>query len=117
MVVPSTSQYVIVPLGGAVGSGPSEYPIQWRGSRWCVHPFGLWADSADDERATRWTRDVRADLGPWASGAVYLNFIGDEGEDRVVAGFGRENYARLARVKAEYDPENIFHLNHNIKPA
>jgi FAD/FMN-containing dehydrogenase len=69
------------------------------------------------ERGKRWARDIRADLKPWASGAVYLNFIGDEGEDRVVAGFGRENYARLARVKAQYDPRNVFHLNHNIRPA
>lgn len=49
--------------------------------------------------------------------AVYLNFIGDEGEDRVVAGFGRTNYEKLAKVKAQYDPENVFHINHNIKPA
>jgi FAD/FMN-containing dehydrogenase len=48
---------------------------------------------------------------------VYLNFIGDEGEDRVVAGFGRENYARLAKIKTQYDPDNVFRLNHNIKPG
>ena len=48
--------------------------------------------------------------------AVYLNFIPDEGEDRVVAAYARENYERLAAVKAEYDPDNLFHLHHNIKP-
>ncbi|MEO5326458.1 BBE domain-containing protein [Mesorhizobium sp. CC13] len=53
----------------------------------------------------------------WSAGNVYLNFIGDEGADRVVAGFGTENYGRLARVKREYDPRNVFHLNHNIQPA
>ena len=53
---------------------------------------------------------------PCSTGAVYLNFIADEGEDRVVAGYGRENYERLAAVKAEYDPENIFHLHHPIAP-
>ena len=62
-------------------------------------------------------RILRADLKPWATGAVYLNFIGDEGEDRVVAAFGQQNYDRLARIKAKYDPENVFHLNHNIKPS
>jgi FAD/FMN-containing dehydrogenase len=82
-----------------------------------VHPFGLWEDPADDERARRWAKDIRSDLQPWATGAVYRNFIGDEGEDRLVAGFGRGNYERLARVKAEFDPDNIFHLNPNIEPA
>jgi FAD/FMN-containing dehydrogenase len=117
MIVPSPSQHVLFPQGGAVGRAPANYPLPWRHAPWIVHPFGLWQDPADDERARRWARDIRTDLRPWASGAVYLNFIGDEGEDRVVAGFGRENYARLAKVKAEYDPENVFHLNHNIKPA
>ena len=117
MIVPSASQHVLFPQGGAVGRAPSDYPLPWRHAPWIVHPFGLWQDTADDERAKRWARDIRADLKQWASGAVYLNFIGDEGEDRVVAGFGRENYARLARVKAQYDPGNVFRLNHNIKPA
>jgi FAD/FMN-containing dehydrogenase len=117
MIVPSPSQHVLFPQGGAVGRGPADYPLPWRHAPWIVHPFGLWENPADDERARRWARDIRADLKPWASGAVYLNFIGDEGEDRVVAGFGRENYARLAKVKAKYDPENVFRLNHNIKPA
>ena len=84
---------------------------------WCVHPFGLWADRADDARGRQWARDVRAAVAPWATGAVYLNFIGDEGEDRVRAGFGDEAYRRLGRVKREYDPDNVFHLNHNIRPA
>jgi FAD/FMN-containing dehydrogenase len=117
MLVPSASQHVLFPQGGAVARGPRDYPIPWRHAPWIVHPFGLWKDPADDDRARRWAHDVRADLRPWSSGAVYLNFIGDEGQDRVVAGFGKENYARLARVKAHYDPDNVFRLNHNIKPA
>jgi FAD/FMN-containing dehydrogenase len=117
MVVPSPSQHVLFPQGGAVGRGSADYPIPWRRSPWCVHPFGLWEDPADDERGKRWARDMRADLQPWASGAVLLNFIGDEGQDRVVASLGRENYERLATIKARYDPDNIFHLNHNITPS
>ena len=58
----------------------------------------------------------RPRLRPWATGDVYLNFIGDEGEDRVAA-VVRTHYQRLARVKAEHDPDNVFHVNHNIKPA
>lgn len=116
MVVPSPSQHVLFPQGGAVARGPAEYPLPWRQAPWCVHPFGLWESPQDDERAKRWAKDLRADLQPWASGAVYHNFIGDEGQDRVVAGFGRENYERLSRIKAEYDPDNVFHINHNIEP-
>ena len=117
MIVPSASQHVLFPQGGAVARAPAEYPVPWRHAPWIAHPFGLWEDPADDARGRQWAHDIRADLKPWSSGAVYLNFIGDEGEDRVVSGFGRENHARLAKVKREYDPENLFRLNHNIKPA
>jgi len=117
MIVPSPSQHVLFPQGGAVARAPADYPVPWRHAPWVVHPFGLWEDPADDARGRQWAHDIRADLRPWSSGAVYLNFIGDEGEDRVVAGYGRDNHARLARVKREYDPENLFRLNHNIKPA
>jgi FAD/FMN-containing dehydrogenase len=116
MIVPSPSQHVLFPQGGAVARGPSEYPVPWRRAAWCVHPFGLWEDPADDERARRWAHNVRADLRPWATGDVYLNFIGDEGHDRLVAGFGRGNYDRLAAVKAAWDPDNVFRLNHNVAP-
>ena len=116
MIVPSPSEQVLVPLGGAVARGRSDYPIPWRQASWHVFPFGMWADPADDDRGRRWVRDLRTDIRPWASGAVYLNFIGNEGHDRVVAGLGADNYARLAGVKAKYDPDNVFHLNHNIKP-
>jgi FAD/FMN-containing dehydrogenase len=118
MIVPSSSQHPLFPQGGAIARGPAEYPIPWRGAPWAVHPFGLWNDPADDARGKAWAQGVRRAMRPWASGDVYLNFIGDdEGSDRVIAGWGRGNYARLARVKREFDPENVFRLNHNILPA
>jgi FAD/FMN-containing dehydrogenase len=117
MIVPSPSQHVLLPQGGAVARGPADYPIPWRQAAWVVHPLGLWEDPADDERGRQWAQDLRADMTPWSSGAVYLNFIGDEGEERIVAGVGQDNYQRLAAVKAQYDPDNVFRLNHNIKPS
>ncbi|MER6125124.1 FAD-binding oxidoreductase [Streptomyces sp. NPDC001795] len=117
MPVPTSCQHVLFPQGGAIASGPGEYPIPYRDAPWTVHPFGVWADPADDEQALQWVRDVRADVRPWRTGAVYLNFIGDEGRDRVVAGLGSENFNRLARVKRQYDPDNVFRYNHNVPPA
>jgi FAD/FMN-containing dehydrogenase len=117
MPVPSACRHVLFPQGGAIASGPAEYPVPYRGAAWTVHPFGVWEDPADDEQALRWVRDLRADVRPWSTGAVYLNFIGDEGRDRVVAGLGTENFNRLARVKRRYDPDNVFRYNHNIPPA
>ncbi|GAA3025255.1 FAD-binding oxidoreductase [Streptomyces glomeratus] len=117
MPVPSACQQMLFPQGGAIASGPAEYPVAFRDAPWAVHPFGVWADPADDERALRWVTDVRADARPWSTGAVYLNLIGDEGRDRVVAGLGTEHLNRLARVKRQYDPDNVFRYNHNILPA
>jgi FAD/FMN-containing dehydrogenase len=116
MIVPSRSQHVIFPQGGAVARGPGEYPIPWRRAPWAVHPFGMWEDPLDDERGRQWAKDVVADMEPWSIGAVYLNFIGNEGEERVIAGIGPENHRRLVAVKKQYDPDNAFHLNQNIKP-
>jgi FAD/FMN-containing dehydrogenase len=116
MVVPSPSQHVLFPLGGALARQAGDWPMPYRNAPWAAHPLGLWEDAADDERALAWARGTVADMKPFAIEGVYLNFIADEGEDRVVAGYGRENYQRLAAVKAEFDPDNVFHLHHNIKP-
>ncbi|GAA3397192.1 FAD-binding oxidoreductase [Streptomyces roseoviridis] len=110
-------QQVAFVMGGAVAAGPDTYPQPWRTAPWVVHPFATWEDPADDERARQWVRDVRADVRPWALDATYLNFVGDEGRQRVVSSFGEENYRRLAAVKAAYDPDNVFRFNHNIVPA
>ncbi|MEU2493707.1 FAD-binding oxidoreductase [Streptomyces sp. NPDC007883] len=117
MIVPSNSQHILFPMGGALGRDDPGWPLPWRTAAWVLHPFGIWEDPADDERGRQWVRDARADVMPWSVGQVYLNFIGDEGRDRVVAGFGAENYRRLAAVKAAYDPDNVFRRNHNIKPG
>ncbi|MEV6650745.1 FAD-binding oxidoreductase [Streptomyces sp. NPDC051219] len=116
MIVPSASQHVLFPQGGAVADDSAGYPVPWRTAPWIVHPFGLWENPADDERGRQWVRDVRSDMQPWSNGTVYLNFIGNEGEQRVVAGFGAENFERLAAVKTQYDPDNVFSRNHNIRP-
>ena len=117
LITPAPAQSALFAGGGAAGRATTDYPIPWRKDSWTVHPFGLWADPADDERVIGWTRELRAAVRPWATGAVYLNFIGDEGADRVRAGLGEENHARLAEVKRTWDPDNLFRHNHNIAPA
>ncbi|WP_037670296.1 FAD-binding oxidoreductase [Streptomyces griseus] len=117
MPVPTGTQHVLFPQGGAIAEGPGDYPVPYRDAPWAVHPFGIWEDPADDERGIRWVRDVREDVRPWSTGDVYLNFIGDEGPERVIAGVGAENARRLAELKRRHDPDNVFRSNHNIRPA
>jgi len=115
---PGPAQTFIVPWGGAVGKiDPDSTPLQQRDAKWVVHPFALWEDPADDDAVIGWAQRFRDELGRFWSGGVYLNFIGDEGQDRVRAAFGEEKYARLARIKAQYDPDNVFRGNANIRPA
>jgi FAD/FMN-containing dehydrogenase len=117
MIVPSPSALVLLPQGGAIARAGTDFPIPWRLAPWHVPRFAMWDDPADDQRARAWARTLSADLRPWASGDIYLNFIGDNGPEHLAAGLGTENLARLAAVKARYDPDNIFRLNHNIRPS
>jgi FAD/FMN-containing dehydrogenase len=112
----SPSQIFIVPWGGQVArANPDSSPIVGRDSGFIVHPLLLWEDPADDERMIELGRAFRKDLRPFSTGATYLNFLGDEGGDRVRAGFG-DHYDRLARVKAQWDPGNLFHGNQELRP-
>jgi FAD/FMN-containing dehydrogenase len=117
MPVPSACQSIIFPWGGQVARvSPDVTPMAQRDARWVAHPFALWEDAADDERHLAWARGISAALKPFSTGGTYLNFIGNEGQDRVRAAFG-DNYDRLAQIKAQYDPDNFFRFNQNIEPA
>jgi FAD/FMN-containing dehydrogenase len=117
MPVPSACQSIIFPWGGQLARvGVDETPMAKRDAQWVAHPFVLWESADDDERHLAWGRGISADLKRFATGGVYLNFIGNEGQDRVRAAFG-ESYDRLAQIKGQYDPDNFFRFNQNIKPA
>jgi FAD/FMN-containing dehydrogenase len=114
---PGPAQLFIVGWGGAVARvSQAASPLAGREATFVVHPFALWEDAADDERMIEWARAFRHDLREFATGDVYLNFIGDEGDARVRAGYGR-SYERLARVKANWDPENVFRASGNVAPS
>jgi FAD/FMN-containing dehydrogenase len=77
----------------------------------------MWPDPAASEQNIAYTRAVAGAMKPWTTGRAYLNFIGDEGKDRVEAAFGREKYARLQSLKDTWDPGNLFRHNQNIPPS
>ena len=116
MIVPSPSQHLMVPWGGAVADHAADWPMTHRTATWVTHPFGLWSDVTDDERGIAWVRRSVAELKPFDIGSVYLNFVADLDDDQVRASFGEKNYERLAAVKAEFDPDNIFNRHHAIQP-
>ena len=112
------SQQALSAWGGAVARVPEDAtPLTKRSSPWITHPFAVWEDRADSDRNIEWARSFRRDIARYATGGVWLNFIGDEGEDRVRAAYGEQKYRRLAAIKGEWDPGNVFRGNQNIKPA
>ena len=114
----ATSQQFIVRWGGAVGgNAAAATPLINRNAAWVSHPYGISTTPEGGERAKAWVKDFRGKIAPYATGGVWLNFIGNEGQDRIRAAFGNGNYARLARVKRDFDPQNIFRGNQNIVPA
>ena len=72
--------------------------------------------SANAPALRDWSVGYQEALHPYSAGGAYLNMIMDEGEERIRASY-RDNYDRLARIKAEYDPDNLFRVNQNIRPA
>jgi len=113
---PSASKMIMIPWGGAV-ERVTDSPMANRHSQWVSHPFVLWEDPAENAERIAFGKAFQAMLRTYSNGGTYLNFIGHEGQERVVAAFGEDNYRRLAAVKAEFDPNNVFHGNQNIKPA
>jgi FAD/FMN-containing dehydrogenase/pimeloyl-ACP methyl ester carboxylesterase len=111
------TQIILFPGGGAIARVPDgTMAIGQRHAPFNIHITSLWPDPADDEANIAWTRELAASMKPFTTGRVYVNFIGDEGPDRVIAAFGREGYARLQALKDRYDPDNLFRSNQNIKP-
>ena len=105
--------------GGAinrVGAQDTAYPL--RDATYALNAVSAWTDPAQDSANIDWARHAWDAVQPYSPGSVYVNFlgVGDEGDERVKAAYGA-NYARLASLKATYDPLNLFHLNHNINPA
>ena len=79
--------------------------------------YALWTDPSLNAQNIAWVRAAWEQIQPFVPGGVYVNELGeDEGDDRVSLAYG-ENFVRLTQIKAKYDPENLFALNANIRPA
>ncbi len=103
--------------GGAAGRVPSDATaFAHRDTDYDLGILTQWVDPTESERHIAWTREFANAMEPFRTGAYLLNFLGEEGDEVVRAAFGT-NYARLAKVKAQYDPTNFFQVNQNITPA
>jgi hypothetical protein len=107
----------LYPIDGAAGRvGNSDTPWAYRNSKWAQVIVGVDPDPANKELITKWTKDYYEALHPYSAGGAYVNFMMDEGEDRIKATYGA-NYERLTKIKKKYDPNNLFRVNQNIKPS
>ena len=108
----------IASLGGAINRTPVEstaYPH--RNVDFVMNVHTRWALPSEDDSCIRWARGFYGDAAPFATGAVYVNFMPEDESQRVRPGAYGPNYGRLAAVKTKYDPENLFRMNQNVQPA
>ena len=105
------------PIDGAAHDvGPTDTAWSYRDARWGSVFAGVDPDPANRDEISRWSIDYHEALHPYSAGGAYVNMMMDEGQERVRASY-RDNYSRLARIKRQYDPDNVFRVNQNIEPA
>jgi hypothetical protein len=108
----------LYPINGAAHKvGNKDTPWSYRDATWSEVIVGVDPDPANTNHITAWAKNYWEALHPYGAGGAYVNFMMEgEGEDRIRATYG-DNYERLARIKAKYDPDNFFNVNQNIRPA
>ena len=107
----------LYPIDGAASRVASNAtPFAYRDGGWAGVIVGVDPDPANADLISRWAKDYWSELHPTSAGGGYVNFLMNEGQDRVEAAY-RGNYNRLAQIKGRYDPDNVFHINQNIQPA
>ena len=111
------SVVILFPLEGVVSRvGEQETAFGHRNTAYDHVIYSMWTDPQESERHIQWTRDFWTAMQPFSTG-VYVNELGNEGEDRVRAAYLPATYERLIALKNRYDPANLFRLNQNIKPT
>ena len=116
--MPSSQCEIFVGLvaGAANRVRPDAMAYRHRNAKFVLNVHGRWDKRTDDERCIAWARAFFQASAPYASDGAYINFMTEEESDRVASAYGA-NYDRLAQIKKQYDPDNLFHLNQNIKPV
>lgn len=115
--VPSAlSQMHLYPISGAAGRVAKDAtPWAYRDAKYAGVIVGVDPDPANAEKITEWCKNYWDATHPYSSGGAYLNFIMNEGQQRIKASY-KDNYERLAKIKKKYDPDNLFRVNQNIVP-
>lgn len=107
----------LYPINGAAHRvGRDDTAFSFRDSTWAQVIVGVDPDPANKDRIIAWAREYWDALHPYSAGGAYVNFMMEEGQERIKATY-RDNYRRLAAVKGKYDPDNLFRVNQNIEPA
>ena len=102
--------------GAVTRIGESDTAVPHREPGWNLLLPSVWTDPADTDANIQWTRETFASLRPQFAARRWLNYLGDDqGDDAIRAAYGR-NFERLREIKRRHDPDNVFHLNHNIAP-
>ena len=108
---------LLFPVDGACRRvGPADTAFAYRDATFSVGLGATWRDPADDAANVAWSREYHAALRPSAMAGGYVNFAAGDDADQVEATY-RHNHARLADIKRDYDPDNLFRRNHNVAPA
>ena len=115
--VPAVNSTVhIYPINGACHRvAPEATAFAYRDANFATVIAGMWPDPAHNEANIAWVRDYYDATAPYSEEGGYINFMAEDDQDRIKANY-RGNYERLVEVKRKYDPDNLFHLNQNIKP-
>ena len=115
--VPSmTSTVHIYPINGACHEvAPDATPFTYRDANFATVIAGMWPDPADNDNNIRWVRDYYDATAPLSEPGGYINFMSEDDQGRIETNY-KGNYKRLVDVKRKYDPDNLFHVNQNIKP-
>ncbi|HET6344766.1 MAG TPA: BBE domain-containing protein, partial [Myxococcota bacterium] len=116
MPTPQCTSHMYSVDGAAGRVGRDDTAWAYRDAKWAQVFFAVDPDPANAGALKDWCVQYYEALHPYSMGGAYVNFMMEEGQERVQATY-RDHYGRLARVKAHYDPGNLFHVNQNIRPA